>query len=32
MTGYKNEHLSFSRLTRFETCPLSYKLHYIDKH
>jgi putative RecB family exonuclease len=31
MTGYKNEHLSFSRLTRFETCPLSYKLHYIDK-
>jgi putative RecB family exonuclease len=32
MTGFKNEHLSFSRLTRFETCPLSYKLHYIDKH
>jgi RecB family exonuclease len=31
MTGYKNEHLSFSRLSRFETCPLSYKLHYIDK-
>lgn len=31
MTGYKNEHLSFSRLSRFDTCPLSYKLHYIDK-
>ena len=31
MTGFKNEHLSFSRLSRFETCPLSYKLHYIDK-
>lgn len=31
MTGHKNEHLSFSRLSRFETCPLSYKLHYLDK-
>ena len=31
MTGFRNEHLSFSRLTRFETCPLSYKLHYIDR-
>ena len=32
MTQFKNEHLSFSRLTRYETCPLSYRLHYIDKH
>ena len=29
---YKNHHLSFSRLTRYESCPLSYRLHYIDKH
>jgi RecB family exonuclease len=28
----RNEHLSFSRLTRYESCPLSYRLHYIDKH
>jgi len=27
----RNSHLSFSRLTRFETCPLSYRLHYIDR-
>ena len=27
----RNEHWSFSRLTRFESCPLSYKLHYLDK-
>ena len=26
-----NPHLSYSRLTRYETCPLSYKLHYIDR-
>jgi len=32
MTQFKNEHLSFSRLTRYESCPLSYRLHYIDKH
>ena len=32
MTGFRNEHLSFSRLSRFETCPLSYRLHYLDKH
>ena len=31
MTGFANEHLSFSRLNRFERCPLSYRLHYIDK-
>jgi len=23
--------LSFSKLSRFETCPLSYKLHYLDR-
>lgn len=28
---FKNQHLSYSRLTRFETCPLSYRLHYIEK-
>ena len=30
--AFKNTHLSFSRLDRFERCPLSYRLHYIDKH
>jgi putative RecB family exonuclease len=28
---YKNDHLSFSRISRFEQCPLSFKLHYIEK-
>ncbi len=28
----RNTHLSFSRLSRFETCPLSYRFHYLDKH
>ncbi|MEL7372813.1 MAG: PD-(D/E)XK nuclease family protein, partial [Myxococcota bacterium] len=23
--------LSFSRLSRYERCPLSYRLHYIDR-
>lgn len=27
----RNEHWSFSRLSRFESCPLSYKLHYLDR-
>jgi RecB family exonuclease len=31
MSGFRNEHLSYSRLTRFESCPLSYRYHYIDK-
>jgi putative RecB family exonuclease len=31
MNEFKNDHLSYSRLTRFEQCPLSFKLHYIDK-
>ena len=31
MSG-RNEYLSFTRLSRFESCPLSYKLHYLDKH
>jgi putative RecB family exonuclease len=26
-----NTHLSYSRLSRFEQCPLSYRLHYIEK-
>ena len=30
--AFKNEHLSYSRLTRFEQCPLSFKLHYVEKH
>ena len=28
---FKNRFLSYSRLTRFEQCPLSFKLHYIEK-
>lgn len=31
MARFQNTHLSYSRLSRFEQCPLSYKLHYIDK-
>ncbi|MFH0902399.1 MAG: PD-(D/E)XK nuclease family protein [Pseudomonadota bacterium] len=31
MTQLRNEHLSFSRLTRYESCPLSYSLHYVEK-
>jgi len=31
MNASRNAHLSYSRLARFETCPLSYKLHYLDK-
>lgn len=31
MSAFRNSHLSFSRLSRFEQCPLSFKLHYIDK-
>ncbi len=27
----RNSHLSFSRLSRLETCPLSYRFHYLDK-
>lgn len=29
--AFANTHLSFSRLQRFEQCPLAFKLHYIDK-
>ncbi|WP_141593901.1 PD-(D/E)XK nuclease family protein [Myxococcus sp. AB056] len=32
MSDLRNEHLSYSRLSRFEACPLSYRLHYLDKH
>jgi len=28
---FRNTHLSYSRLSRFEQCPLSFKLQYIDK-
>jgi putative RecB family exonuclease len=28
--GFTNEHLSFSRLERFERCPKSFKLKYIE--
>lgn len=28
---FVNKHLSYSRLSRFEQCPLSFKLHYIEK-
>jgi len=31
MSTPRNAHLSYSRLSRFEQCPLSYKLHYLDK-
>lgn len=31
MSALRNEHLSYSRLSRFESCPLSYQLHYLDK-
>jgi len=31
MSTPRNAHLSYSRLTRFEQCPLSYKLHYLEK-
>ena len=29
--AFKNKHLSYSRLSRFEQCPLSFKLHYIEE-
>jgi putative RecB family exonuclease len=32
MTELRNQHLSYSRLSRYEQCPLSYKLHYIDRN
>jgi putative RecB family exonuclease len=31
MTELRNPHLSYSRLSRFEQCPLAYQLHYIDR-
>ncbi len=31
MTNFQNQHLSYSRLTRYEKCPLSFKLQYIDR-
>jgi RecB family exonuclease len=30
-TTFTNRHLSFSRLQRYEQCPRSFKLHYIDQ-
>jgi len=31
MTNFVNKHLSYSRLSRFEQCPASFRLHYIEK-
>ncbi len=31
MNNFENKHLSYSRLNRYEQCPLSFKLQYIDK-
>ncbi len=31
MTELRNQHLSYSRLSRYEQCPLAYRLHYIDR-
>jgi len=31
MADFKNTHLSFSRLSRFEQCALAFKLHYVDR-
>jgi RecB family exonuclease len=31
MTKFVNEHLSFSRLSRFEQCPASFELHYVKQ-
>lgn len=31
MASFKNKHLSVSRIKRYEQCPLSFKLSYIDK-
>ena len=30
MSDFKNQHLSYSRIARYEQCPLSFKLHYVD--
>jgi RecB family exonuclease len=30
-TTFRNPHLSFSRIQRYEQCPLSFRLHYIDQ-
>ncbi len=31
MMAFTNPHLSFSRISRFEQCPLSFRLAYIDR-
>lgn len=31
MGTFANTHLSYSRLSRFEQCPLSFKFHYVDR-
>ena len=28
---FVNKHLSYSRISKFEQCPLAFRLHYIDK-
>ena len=30
MSEFTNAHLSYSRLSRFEQCPLSFRFHYVD--
>lgn len=29
--AFSNQHLSYSRLSRFEQCPLSFKFHYVER-
>jgi len=29
--SFKNSSLSYSRISRFESCPLSFKFHYVEK-
>lgn len=31
MSRFKNDYLSFSRISRFEQCPMAFKLHYVDR-
>jgi putative RecB family exonuclease len=31
MGTFANTHLSYSRLSRFEQCPLSFKFHYVER-
>ena len=31
MADFRNQHLSYSRISRFEQCPMSFKFHYVDE-